>query len=84
MCSTIGDVKSVVHPQNRITLFLKNVRGNSLAAQWLGLHASIAGAWVQSLIRELRPRMLQSAAKKVTELGTYQKMLQILNRESRP
>ena len=28
--------------------------GTSLAVQWLGLHAFTAGAWIQSLVRELR------------------------------
>ena len=36
--------------------------GTSLVAQWLRFHASTAG--VRSLVRELRFRMLRSAAKK--------------------
>ena len=36
--------------------------GNSLAVQWLGLCAFTARAWVQSLVRELRPHKLLSAA----------------------
>ena len=31
--------------------------GTSLAVQWLRFHASNKGAWVQSLIRELRSHM---------------------------
>ena len=38
--------------------------GNSLAVQWLGLHAFTAGAQVQSLVRELRSCKQCGAAKK--------------------
>ena len=40
------------------------ITGNSLAVQWLGLHAFTAGAWVQSLVRELRSPKPRGAAKK--------------------
>ena len=40
------------------------VLGNSLAVQWLGLHAFTAVVWVRSLVRELRSHKLCSAAKK--------------------
>ena len=43
--------------------FLKN-EGKSLAIQWLGLSASTAGAWVQSLVRELRSCKLRRMAKR--------------------
>ena len=36
--------------------------GNSLAVQWLGLSAFTAGAWVQSLVGELRHHKLCSTA----------------------
>ena len=39
--------------------------GNFLAVQWLGLGAFIAGAWVQSLVRELRSQKPQGMAKKI-------------------
>ena len=32
----------------------KHIWGNSLAVQWLGLRASTAGAWVQSLDQETK------------------------------
>ena len=38
--------------------------GTSLVVQWLRLCASIAGAWVLSLIKELRSCMLSRMAKK--------------------
>ena len=38
--------------------------GNSLAVQWLGLHASTAMAQVRSLVRELRSHKLRGVAKK--------------------
>ena len=43
----------------------KDFQGNSLAVQWLGLlRTSSAGAWVRSLLRELRSRKPHGAAKK--------------------
>ena len=42
---------------------LKIVIGTSLVAQWLGLHTSTAGAWVQSLVGELRSYKPHSMAK---------------------
>ena len=38
--------------------------GTSLEGQWLRLHSSTAGSWVWSLVRQLRSRMPQGAAKK--------------------
>ena len=38
--------------------------GNSLAAQWLGLSAFTAVAWVQSLVRELRSHKPRGVARK--------------------
>ena len=38
--------------------------GNSLEVQWLGLHASTAGATGSIPVRELRSRMLCGMAKK--------------------
>ena len=29
---------------------IKGLSGNSLVVQWLGLHASLLGAWIQSLV----------------------------------
>ena len=43
------------------------ISGNSLALQWLGLGAFTAGAWVQSLVRELRSRKSSSVAKGKTK-----------------
>ena len=37
--------------------------GNPLVVQWLGLHASTAGAQVWSLVRELRSQKLHNEAK---------------------
>ena len=37
--------------------------GSSLAVQWLRLHASTAGGWVRSLVRELRSCMPQVLTK---------------------
>ena len=34
------------------------LQGTFLMDQWLGLHASNAGAWVQSLVKELDPAYL--------------------------
>ena len=45
-------------------LILKKNPGNSLAVQWLGLSAFTVGAWVQSLVRELKSHKLCSMAKK--------------------
>ena len=42
----------------------KHSLGASLVAQWLGLHASIAGGMVQPLVREQRYCMLHGAVKK--------------------
>ena len=41
--------------------------GNSLAVQWLGLHASTARGMGSSLVGELRSRKLRSKAKKIEE-----------------
>ena len=38
--------------------------GNALAVQWLGLREFTAGAWVQTLLRELRSHKPCSMAKK--------------------
>ena len=40
--------------------------GSSLVVQWLGLGAHIAGAWVRSLVGELRSHKPWGAAKKQT------------------
>jgi len=37
--------------------YQKEAIGTTLAVQWLRFQASNAGAWVQSLIRELRSRV---------------------------
>ena len=42
----------------------KNIHGNSLAVQWLGLGAFTAGAQVQSLVGELRSHKLRGTARK--------------------
>ena len=42
----------------------KRKLGSSLAVQWLGLIAFTAMDQIQSLVRELRPHKLSSAAKK--------------------
>ena len=39
-------------------------KGTSLVVQWLRRRPSTAGAWIQSLVRELRSCMLRSVAKK--------------------
>ena len=44
-----------------------NKKENFLVVQWLGLHASNAGAWIQSLIRKLRYHRPRSEAKKKTK-----------------
>ena len=41
--------------------------GTSLAVQWLRLCATTAGAWVQSLVRELGSRMPSSEKKEKTK-----------------
>ena len=41
-----------------------NHLGNSLAVQWLGLNAFTAGAWVQSLVGELRSPQATRGKKK--------------------
>ena len=46
------------------------VPGNSLAVQWLGLWAFTAGAWVQSLVRELSSYKPQGTAKGKKACGT--------------
>ena len=55
-----------------------DTNGNSLAVQWLGLGAFTAGAWVQSLVKELRSCKSCDVAKKKKEktqmnLSTKQK-----------
>ena len=40
--------------------------------QWLGLHTSAAGAWVQFLVGELRSHELHSMAKKRETLWSSQ------------
>ena len=47
-----------------IFLIQKQKEGNSLVVQWLRLHTSVQGAWVQPLVRELRSHMLHGMAKK--------------------
>ena len=42
---------------------LKKHEGNSLAVQWLGFATFTAGAWVQSLVEELRSHRLHSMTK---------------------
>ena len=52
---------------------------NSLAVQWSGLGTFTAGAWVQSLVRELRSRKLCGAARKKKDtLFLYQDQENIL------
>ena len=43
--------------------------GTSLVFQWLGLHATAAGAHVQSLLRKLRSYMLHGVAKKIKRIN---------------
>ena len=45
-------------------LFLKVGLGNSLSAQWLGLHAFTVQGQIQSLVQELRPHKLHGVGKK--------------------
>ena len=50
-------------PRMRVELRMGGV-GTSLVVQWLGLSASTARSWVQSLVRELKSHKLRGAAKK--------------------
>ena len=50
--------------RNDTTVKKKKKKKNSLEFEWLGLHASTAGAQVWSLVGELRSRMPCGAAKK--------------------
>ena len=43
--------------------FISRPSGDSLVVQWLGLGVLTAGAWVQSLVGELRSHNLHGAAK---------------------
>ena len=43
---------------------IKGLSGNSLVVEWLGLHASLLGAWVQSLVGEIRSLIVHCVAKK--------------------
>ena len=45
-------------------LFLKVGLGNSLSAQWLGLHAFTVQGQIQSLVQELRPHKLHGVGRK--------------------
>ena len=47
-----------------VILKIKLISGNSLAVQWLGLHAFTARAQVRSLVGELRPHKPRDMAKK--------------------
>ena len=38
-------------------LLIKETKGTSLVVQWLRLHTPNAGAWVQTLIGELKPQL---------------------------
>ena len=48
-------------------LIIKGPRGSPLAVQWLGLGTFTAGAWVQSLVREVRSHKRCSTAKKINK-----------------
>ena len=48
---------------NHIWSYLLKNNEDSLAVQWLGLCTSTAGAWVQSLVWELRSYKPQGVAK---------------------
>ena len=51
-------IKQLYHVQclrrSELQILLSCVSGSSLVGLWLRLQASIAGGWVQSLVRELR------------------------------
>ena len=49
LCCTKESDKKIKNKTNNQIFY-----GTSLAVQWLGLSTSTAGAWVQSLLRELR------------------------------
>ena len=55
----------------------KNLTGNSLAVQWLGLGTFTAGAQVQSLIGELRSTNLVVRPKKKKDLAVVNQSLVI-------
>ena len=43
---------------------IRNRTGISLAVKWLRMHTSMHGAWVQSLVRELRSYKSHGMAKR--------------------
>ena len=51
--------------------------GNFLEVQWLRLSAFTAGAWVQSLVGELRPCMLCGMVKN-KQIKTLQNLQEVL------
>ena len=53
--------------EKRIVSSAKGAGGSSLAVQWLGLGAFTAGAWVQSLIRELRSCKMRHGQNKIKQ-----------------
>ena len=64
-CLLLKYLKSICYASFSFHYFsLKNVTGNSLAVQWLGLGAFTAGARVGSLVREVRSCKPPSAGKK--------------------
>ena len=54
---------------NRDATLKKQMHGNSLAVQWLGLRALTVGVWVQSLVGELRPHKPCGRAKKILKIN---------------
>ena len=45
-------------PQDIVENHKESASEDSLVVQWLGLHASTAGAWVASLVKELSSHKL--------------------------
>ena len=53
-----------MHRRKTFELLKITVQGTSLVVQWLRLHLPMQGAWVQSLVGELRSHMLSGTSKK--------------------
>ena len=49
--------------------------GASLVVQWLRFHAANAGAWVRSLVGEVRSRMLHNMIKKYIYIFAFSLIL---------
>ena len=54
--------------------YQKHPYGISLVVQWLRLHLSMQGVWVQSLVRELRSHMTHGQKLKTNSIKTFQKI----------